>query len=80
MDAAHAQAEADALPPRLNRLDTVSSLAARAIASPISGPIGMALILCTAATSGVARIVSVTTSSCNLDFAMRRAATPESTP
>src|SRR5208283_2233979 len=75
-----ADAWPDALRPQLNRLDTLSSLAVRAIASPISGPIGMTLILCTAATSGVAWIVSVMTSSCNLDFAMRCAAAPESTP
>ena len=46
-----------------NRTETLSSLAMRAIASPISGAIEMTRILCATLTASVGAIVSVSTSS-----------------
>src|SRR5947199_5418247 len=63
-----------------NRLETLSSLAVRAIASPISGPIDSVRIFSATRTASVGWIVSVTTSSFRCEAEMRATAPPESTP
>jgi hypothetical protein len=62
------------------RLDTLSSLAIRAIASPIKGAIETTLILLETRTASVAWIVSVMTISLSWEAAMRATAPPERTP
>ena len=63
-----------------NRLDTDSSAAVRAIASPIKVETDSTRILRAPRTASVGWIESVITSSFRFDDAMRATAPPESTP
>src|SRR5690606_38876194 len=63
-----------------NRLETLCSLAVRAMASPISGAMLMRLILGASRVASVSRMESVTTSSLSLLAATRSAAPSERTP
>ena len=63
-----------------NRLDTLSSLAVRAIASPIRGAIEMTRMFCDTRTASVGWIVSVSTSSFSREAVIRATAPPDSTP
>ena len=71
---------ADRLPRRSNRLETLSSLAVWAIASPIGGAMEITRILLATRTASVGAIVSVTTSSFSREAAMRATAPPDNTP
>src|SRR5690606_13306711 len=62
------------------RLETLCSLAVRAMASPIRGAMVMQRMLRAARTSSVSAMESVTTSSLSLLAATRSAAPAESTP
>ncbi len=65
---------------QLNRLETLSSLAVRAMASPISGAMVMTRMFLATRMASVGKIVSVTTSSLSFDAEMRATAPPDSTP
>ena len=63
-----------------SKLETLCSLAVRAMASPIRGAIEMMRMFLAALAASVAMIESVITSSFSFDAAMRSAAPSESTP
>src|SRR3954449_3689424 len=62
------------------KLETLSSLFVRRIASPISGAIEMRRILLLRRISSVSPIESVTTIDLSFEFWMRATAPPDSTP
>src|SRR5579863_1517607 len=66
--------------PQSNRTETLSSLAMRAIASPINGAIEMTRMFRATRTASVGAIVSVSTNSLSLEAAMRATAPPDRTP